>query len=513
MAQSWRHYTGPPFDLKSPPKSSKAAKSKAGAKDQPSRFTSDSPQSPDTPVRYEKQPLPVKKPDAEDDSSDYTSGSEFLDSDSEMEIDESKSASRFDEFTLVTGKRKRSLRATLSPTHQDSSKTASPPKKAVRKPSPTATSSNPTDQRSAQVPQPSGNKPPPPVFLHDKQAWKSVHSWLLANEMGKSKAKNTTQGIMVNTLTVDDFRRFTRYLREESISFHTYALPEEKRLRVVIRGLPLKIDVADVIDDLKQAGLPIIDAKRMSSLRTKLPMPLIMATLELSAEGKRIFALKDICSLSGVSFEAPHRRGIVGQCHRCQLYGHSARNCFSRPRCVKCLGDHGTTDCPRPAVTETPPACVLCKSEGHPANYKGCLKAPKKRRTGRRPPRPSKNAVRPPTSAPAAIVSKPTSKLTPPPPPPATSAWAKPLYPRSKPASLPTAPPVAREQPKPAKPATGSPSPAEDLKSLAQYLANIDLDEVSILAAKLRKASGPSERFMCIAEHSALLAALKAEFK
>ncbi|XP_068623877.1 apyrase-like [Battus philenor] len=180
-------------------------------------------------------------------------------------------------------------------------------------------------------------------------------------------------------------------------------------------GIPLKIETVDVVDDLNKAGIPIIDAKCMTSLRTKLPMQLIMTTIELSSEEKKIFALKEVCSFSGVSFKAPHYRGIIGQCHRCRLYGHAARNCFSRPQCIMCLGDHGTADCPRPAVTETPPACVLCKTEGHPANYRGCLKAPKTRRAGRpSTSRPPKVTVRPTHSAPA-------SKSLLPPPPPATS--------------------------------------------------------------------------------------------
>ncbi|XP_068628081.1 uncharacterized protein [Battus philenor] len=108
-----------------------------------------------------------------------------------------------------------------------------------------------------------------------------------------------------------------------------------------------------------------------------------------------------------------------------------------------------------------------------------------------RPPK----AARPTSSAPSKNVSKTTSKPLLPPTPPATSSWAKPLYPRGKPATLPTAPSVAHEQPKPTKPQIGSPSPAEKLKALALYLANVDLDEVCILAAKLRKTSDPSECF------------------
>ncbi|KAL0808551.1 hypothetical protein ABMA28_012996 [Loxostege sticticalis] len=93
---------------------------------------------------------------------------------------------------------------------------------------------------------------------------------------------------------------------------------------------------------------------------------MVQVVLDHSAPGKDIFNVKAVCSISGL------------RCHRCQFYGHSARNCRARPRCVKCLGNHGTADCDRNRATASePPSCVLCGSLGHPANYRGCPKAPR----------------------------------------------------------------------------------------------------------------------------------------
>ncbi|GBP21788.1 hypothetical protein EVAR_10967_1 [Eumeta japonica] len=63
------------------------------------------------------------------------------------------------------------------------------------------------------------------------------------------------------------------------------------------------------------------------------------------------------------------------------MYGHSSKNCFQLARCVKCLGDHGTAACTRNKDTDGPPACVLCKSSGHTANYLSCSRAPKRKIT------------------------------------------------------------------------------------------------------------------------------------
>ncbi|GBP94485.1 hypothetical protein EVAR_65845_1 [Eumeta japonica] len=54
-------------------------------------------------------------------------------------------------------------------------------------------------------------------------------------------------------------------------------------------------------------------------------------------------------------------------------------NCNREPLdLVLCLSDHGTVACTRNKDTDGPPACALCNTSGHTANYLGCPRAPKK---------------------------------------------------------------------------------------------------------------------------------------
>ncbi|GBP88724.1 Nucleic-acid-binding protein from transposon X-element [Eumeta japonica] len=84
----------------------------------------------------------------------------------------------------------------------------------------------------------------------------------------------------------------------------------------------------------------------------------------------------NVCALSGIRVEAPHKRGVPSQCHRCQRYGHASANCYVQPRYVKCLVPHWTSECSRSKDLGDKPACVNCGQE-HTANYGGCPKAPK----------------------------------------------------------------------------------------------------------------------------------------
>jgi hypothetical protein len=59
----------------------------------------------------------------------------------------------------------------------------------------------------------------------------------------------------------------------------------------------------------------------------------------------------------------------VDQCHRCQIFGHTASFCTSDPRCVKCGKGHLTPLCTK--ARDIPAACANC-GEAHTANYQGC---------------------------------------------------------------------------------------------------------------------------------------------
>jgi uncharacterized HAD superfamily protein len=89
-----------------------------------------------------------------------------------------------------------------------------------------------------------------------------------------SKAKTCIDGIRVNTVTVDDFRALTRLLDERKVPYHSFALLEQKTLRAVLRTVPCEIDIDDVRTDLEELGLAPIKVSRMTSSRSKKPLPL-----------------------------------------------------------------------------------------------------------------------------------------------------------------------------------------------------------------------------------------------
>lgn len=366
----------------------------------------------------------------------------------------------------------------------------------------------PTDSNTVAPPTVKKSLAPPPLYIRDKEKWLAISAWLNTNRISYKSAKSTPQGIRVDLHSSADHRSVSKMLGNQQIPYHTYTLPEAKLLRAVIRNVPREIETKEILESLKTQDLPVVEVHRMIRGRGRYPLNMILVCLTNNAEGKGIFKIKTICGLSGVSVEPPHKNGNLAQCHKCQLYGHSSKNCFARPRCVKCLGDHHTSQCERPkdiSLCKEPPACVLCGEYGHPANYRGCPRAP--RRLVRQPNTNGKALYYNKTFVPAPL--------------PTHNAWARPLL-NSKeafptlPNRQPAAPPATSQLKPPTtgpnQPTGGNPKPPQgapipivvaksappkapqgldpDLALVANFAAQINFTEIREIAADLRRNEG-----------------------
>jgi hypothetical protein len=215
------------------------------------------------------------------------------------------------------------------------------PKKAKK-------SNPPAPQANPNRPAPAQNKPPaenkiPPIIIRDAAKWASVSSAMTTRQIKFSKAKTCIDGIRVNTVTIDDFRALTRLLEERKVSNHSFALPEQKTLRAVLRTVPCKILIDDVRADLEEQGLAPIKVTRMTSSRSKKPLPLVL--VEVPKDKGAIFELKAVCHLS-VTVERPHKKGTPSQCHRCQSCEKTNEDAA---KCANCGGAHTASyrGCPR----------------------------------------------------------------------------------------------------------------------------------------------------------------------
>ncbi|CAH2068994.1 unnamed protein product, partial [Iphiclides podalirius] len=255
--------------------------------------------------------------------------------------------------------------------------------------------------------------------------------------------------------------------------------------------------------DIRTQGYPVHAVRRLRHPRTRVPMDMVMVELDPTPEGKAIFNLKRVCGLSDLVIEPPRKSGVVAQFHNCQHFGHTANNCFAHPRCVKCTGDHGTTECTRPKDCADPPDCVNCHTTGHPASYRGCAKAPKT------PARKSPAKSTLPKPAPVKYIPAPVAVI---------NAWAKPQV--AAQVTAPVIPVASRQlpasqtaprpqvQPIPSVFAENKDDPFAQIANICSFLDRINRQELAVLSAEIAAATSGHERLRAISQHKTLVEAL-----
>ncbi|GBP30204.1 hypothetical protein EVAR_94512_1 [Eumeta japonica] len=153
-------------------------------------------------------------------------------------------------------------------------------------------------------------KPPPSIILRDKTKWNAVSRECSRLHINYAKAQIPST--------------------------------EERKIKTVINGVPIEIEIDEVKADLVYQSYPVLTVHRMHCRdSTALGMTLII--LKGTDIAKDIFKnLFKVWRLSGIYAEAPYKRGMPGQYHRCQLYRHAALNCHPQPRCIKFPVTHWT---------------------------------------------------------------------------------------------------------------------------------------------------------------------------
>ncbi|GBP11627.1 hypothetical protein EVAR_77756_1 [Eumeta japonica] len=78
-----------------------------------------------------------------------------------------------------------------------------------------------------------------------------------------TRAHNTNQEIRITAAGIDDFRRLNSLLIKSDLPIHTYALKKERKLKAVLKGIPLKFKTEDIKLDLEKQGYPVLAVHRM----------------------------------------------------------------------------------------------------------------------------------------------------------------------------------------------------------------------------------------------------------
>lgn len=215
----------------------------------------------------------------------------------------------------------------------------------------------------------------PIIVKDDRYTWKSLMLLLEQNNFNGFKAKLKGDNTFNITAAGEDMQRsITKLFDRIGVLYHSYTLPSDKNIKVVIKSLPKDTNVVDIQKALEMEGYIALNVVQLTKRLdgNKIDLPLFMVTLPRTEQSRGIYNLPYLFNLK-INVESYRGRQGPTQCHRCQQYFHAQASCRHQARCVKCAGSHLSSECTKPF--SEPPKCVLCEGE-HTANWRGCPRRP-----------------------------------------------------------------------------------------------------------------------------------------
>ena len=102
-------------------------------------------------------------------------------------------------------------------------------------------------------------------------------------------------------------------------------------------------------------------------------LPIFQLEINDPTEAEALISQNLACNVTGIVYKVEEFRQpiSVSQCLNCQNFGHSAKNCRSKIKCLICGEGHSHKGCPNREEKKNTPKCANCKGP-HVASYKEC---------------------------------------------------------------------------------------------------------------------------------------------
>ncbi|GFW79626.1 nucleic-acid-binding protein from transposon X-element [Trichonephila clavipes] len=181
--------------------------------------------------------------------------------------------------------------------------------------------------------------------------------------------------IKIQPATPDDHRDITTHLENIRAEYYIIKRLADRPIKVIIKGLPVKTDVADIEADLVSKGFAKKKVAQMRKFSTKEPLPIFMVEVRRTETAELIHDVKSICYLC-VTIDPFRKKPGATQCYNCNFFNHLSKNCKMAPRCLKCGKNHRTGECTIAGKIEKP-RCINCNQERHVASLRSCTAFPK----------------------------------------------------------------------------------------------------------------------------------------
>ena len=146
---------------------------------------------------------------------------------------------------------------------------------------------------------------------------------------------------------------------------------EVQNKSLAVKGVPTDITEAEFKEFLDLNKISYAKAERLKSKQDGRVLPIFQFEITDPDEGEALISQNLVCNVTGIVYKVEEFRASVSvmQCYNCQCFGHSAKTCRSKQKCLICGENHSHKGCP--SRESRKPTCANCNGP-HVASYNGC---------------------------------------------------------------------------------------------------------------------------------------------
>nr|CAD7402805.1 unnamed protein product [Timema cristinae] len=105
----------------------------------------------------------------------------------------------------------------------------------------------------------------PPIVVAGTANYSKISKTMKTTMTGTFKIFYIRDGLKIHTSTLDDFKTLQAYLKQTGQEYHTFTLPRDKPLKLVIKGLPPNMPTDDIKEELHTMGYTATDIRQFTS--------------------------------------------------------------------------------------------------------------------------------------------------------------------------------------------------------------------------------------------------------
>jgi hypothetical protein len=170
-----------------------------------------------------------------------------------------------------------------------------------------------------------------PVYVSGVKIMRKFLEWIRAKSGSKLVAQMKGEILMLLPETADGFRATIGALRSlhdsEGVSFHTFSLPEDRCVRLLLKNFGKRMPEAEILEELDALHINVQAVMQLRSKRRdqdpEKDRPLTPHFIVSVAQGPDLAKVRSLTDLCGQRIKVETYNALKGplQCKRCQRFG------------------------------------------------------------------------------------------------------------------------------------------------------------------------------------------------